>query len=678
VREENFDAVVAAAIDQARAALARKDFGAAFACAGDALRHEPDSTEARLIRANAALQLARWPDAIGDLDWLIAQTSAQPKLLRNLALCWLHIGNEKSAARDYPAAVDAYRRANVADPQDNRVLLKLAAACSAMGDDDRALLALTVVAERAVDPQDLRSCATLLVEAGALAAAHALSNRLLSASDEVSWSLGFSRQLRECGDLQGSRDLLSLLREHSVDPIDRLRIDIATALGLPATYASGQALSAARADYAARLDQLVDSYPAARVAEITPPVDALAWDNFYLAYQGGNDRELQARFGDWFSESLHAVIAEPFAPRRASVRSRPRIAFVSSRLHECTVGSYFASWIEYLASNGWEVVLAHIGDTRDQLSRRLAACAQSELNLAADVRADAMKLAELDADLLLYPELGMDHRVLSLAALRLAPHQACAWGHPVTSGLPTIDSFVSCAAMEPDQAQDHYRERLLLLPGMGTRYLSPQVPEPVPRAALRLPTRGTLYLVPQSLYKLHPDNDDVFVQVLSLDADAVLVFFGGALTGALRAFRARLRARFDAIGADFEKRVVFLPLCSRADYLRINLACDVMLDAVHWSGGNTTLDALHCGLPVVTCAGQFMRGRQSYGMLTALDCADLIADSPQRLAALATQVANDPIRRQKFAEYMRSHLAAFTGSDEPLRALDALLRHEIG
>ena len=61
-------------------------------------------------------------------------------------------------------------------------------------------------------------------------------------------------------------------------------------------------------------------------------------------------------------------------------------------------------------------------------------------------------------DVLIYPEVGMDADVLRLASLRLAPLQCMAWGHPVTSGLPTIDVFLSSEAMEPEQSSDQYTE----------------------------------------------------------------------------------------------------------------------------------------------------------------------------------------------------------------------------
>jgi glycosyltransferase involved in cell wall biosynthesis len=64
--------------------------------------------------------------------------------------------------------------------------------------------------------------------------------------------------------------------------------------------------------------------------------------------------------------------------------------------------------------------------------------------------------------------------------------------------------------------------------------------------------------------------------------------------------RRRLVAALRASRAQPDKALLFLAQRTREEYLRVNLACDVMVDSLHWSGGNTSLDALHCGLPVVT------------------------------------------------------------------------------
>jgi CRISPR-associated protein Csy1 len=693
---------------QAQDSLARGDFAAAFDAASRAITQMPQTAEARALRVNAALKLERWQDAIADLQILIGVNPRLPKLRKTLSVCWLRVGNAHKAAKAPDAAFAAYRKAIEADPsnQDARfnlglldletgripealaelrqvvaadsndvtAALKLAEAHIAAGEISAAGVLLERIAIRGGTREQQQQCSRLLLAACSRDAAKALARRLIDEQPQARpWANEFCRQLRKDSDVAGSRDLLSLLRVHAGDDVERLRIDIADALGLPSIYPDRAALLAAREDYAARLRELVDRYPPQRIGAIAPPAEALLWDNFHLAYQGENDRELQRVFATWLSRSLQTLLPAFAAPPARNVRARKRLAMVSSRFHDCTAGAYFASWVEYLAASGWELFLVHVGSYRDQLTERLARAAHAELTLDGSVAQNASKLHDLGADLILYPELGMDYRTLALAALRLAPRQACAWGHPVTTGLPMIDAFLSCAEMEPDDAAAHYTERLLPLPGLGTRYLSPEIPAPASRAAIGLPRDGALVLVPQSLFKLHPDNDSVFVDLARRDSKASLVFFSGAEDGAQRAFSERLGKAFRSAGETLADRAVFLPTRSRADYLRVNLACDVMLDSLHWSGGNTSLDALHCGLPIVTSPGRYMRGRQSMAMLRHLGCPELIIE-PAQLAAYALDIAHDRSRRDALAGRIHANLPELTRSEAPLQALDAALK----
>jgi CRISPR-associated protein Csy1 len=280
-----------------------------------------------------------------------------------------------------------------------------------------------------------------------------------------------------------------------------------------------------------------------------------------------------------------------------------------------------------------------------------------------DIASLARQIADSTLDVLVYPELGMDARTFTLAALRLAPVQVAGWGHPVTTGHENIDYFLSCAMMEPEGAQSHYCESLALLPGLGTRYELPAMPAALrekDRRQYQLPEGRTLYLAPQSLFKIHPDNDALFVEILARDPDGVLVFFGGAAATARDIFVNRLRRAFAARALSAAGRVKILPDVSHADYQRINELCDVMLDSMHWSGGNTSLDALSAGLPIVTLPGTFMRGRQSMAMLRMLECDELIAASETEYVEIALRLGRDPAKRKALsAHILQSHHKLF-------------------
>jgi predicted O-linked N-acetylglucosamine transferase (SPINDLY family) len=73
--------------------------------------------------------------------------------------------------------------------------------------------------------------------------------------------------------------------------------------------------------------------------------------------------------------------------------------------------------------------------------------------------------------------------------------------------------------------------------------------------------------------------------------------------------------------------------------------CDVMLDSIEWSGGNTTLEAIAQNLPVVTHEGQFMRGRISAGILRMMGMPETIAGTIDEYVALAVRMGADPAGR---------------------------------
>ncbi len=688
-------------------AFAEGDYALALEQADVALAATPQSVDALSLRANALLKLERWRDAVGALESLIVQKPHQPQLRRLLGLCWLRTGNACKSAGDNAAAVDAYQRSIRADPlsQDARhnlgtlllrlerfadslpclaavvaaepgneeAALDLARVELATGAEQAAVTRLVELARRSVRDEVVEAAAGSLLDAGRIDESLAATLRMAdSTTPNLDGLLHQAKRLRDDAAMASSKTLLDALARRPLDPAARLRVDLHASLGLPAVYSSNDAIAVARAHLARGIDYLASEYPPSRIAQIGPDPQTLLWDNFYLAYQGRNDRDLQHAFGTWYCAALGAMVpAIPVARRHGQ---RRRIAMISGRFHRCTVGMYFAAWIEYLASHDWEVILVHVGAYRDDWTEHLARRAHGEVTLTGAFADRARRLREVDADLALYPELGMDSSVLGLAALRLAPVQVCAWGHPSTTGLPTIDAFLSCADMEPVDAAAHYTETLQLLPGLGTRYPPPPIPVPASRASLGLPENRRLYLVPQSLFKLHPDNDAVLADIVENDTNALLVLFAGSGRAATDSVRTRLMSALRGVVMQPEKHLLFLAQRTREEYLRVNLACDVMVDSLHWSGGNTSLDALHAGLPVVTYPGALMRGRQSAAMLAAVDCAELIADSPRGLAALCVEIANDPQRRAGLGTRIRGALPRLTGSDEPLAALSDALR----
>ena len=91
-------------------------------------------------------------------------------------------------------------------------------------------------------------------------------------------------------------------------------------------------------------------------------IDDLRWTNFLLAYQGEDDRELQARFAAVVARAIDAVAPEWRVPPRRSATRRAACASVSRRRssRDGTCGRYFRSWITGLDRARFEIFVYNV------------------------------------------------------------------------------------------------------------------------------------------------------------------------------------------------------------------------------------------------------------------------------------------------------------------------------
>ncbi|MBK6744371.1 MAG: tetratricopeptide repeat protein [Hydrogenophilales bacterium] len=455
-----------------------------------------------------------------------------------------------------------------------------------------------------------------------------------------------------------------------------LRAIINEALTLPMVYDSQEHLLAERHRFARNLESLIASTARFRQRPPGEIVAAVRRTNFFLAYQGMNDRDLQVKYGAFVQELIagNRLLPSIQPIRHESTRGKLRIGFASRYFKTCTVGKYFQSWITRLDKSRFEIFVYAFETAPDQLTRTIQNAADTFRPIRGDTAEAAAAILNDALDLLVYPEIGMDPLTYLLACQRLAPVQCCGWGHPVTTGLSTIDYFISCAGMEPDHAQEQYSERLVLLPGIGTVYDPPGRIVARQRADFGLPDDRVLYLVPQSLFKLHPDNDALFVRLLSRCERALLVLFKDHYPANTERYLNRLESRLHAAGLNIDDKVRLLEPCSHEDYLSINALCDVMLDSLHWSGGNTTLDALASGLPIVTLPGEFMRGRQTAAMLNLIGVPNLVVENEEDYLALAVELGVKPERCRALRSKILEGVPQLFKGDTVIHALEAFFQ----
>jgi predicted O-linked N-acetylglucosamine transferase (SPINDLY family) len=437
---------------------------------------------------------------------------------------------------------------------------------------------------------------------------------------------------------------------------------------LPAVYGSGTDPAERRQAFGAQLDALRKWFRTTRRPDAYLAVGV--HQPFYLAYQEAPNRELLAKYGALCTELMGAwqSSAGLAVPARRRSPAKPRIGIVSAHIHDHSVWTALVrGWVERLSAAN-ELHLFHLGAMRDaetEFARRHAARYLDGIR-PFDEWARAIHGAQLD--LILYPEIGMDATSAKLAALRLAPVQAASWGHPETSGLPTIDYYLSAQALESAGAQEYYTEKLVALPNLGC-WLVPGEDTSAKPPRLDLAADEILLLCPGNAFKYAPQHDRVLAAVAQRVPHARLVFFRARPDPLAEKLFQRLRESFRRAGVDFERRVIFLPWQSRASFRALLGRADLCLDTIGFSGFNTAVHALECGLPIVARESRFLRGRLASGMLRHLGLGELVAESDEAYVELIAALAADRERRQVLRRRIQSARQGLYRDAAPLEAL---------
>lgn len=405
----------------------------------------------------------------------------------------------------------------------------------------------------------------------------------------------------------------------------------------------------------------------------------LAQCNFHLAYTGIDVTSRQRRLGRVLRRMAMAAFPQfdrPLAPAAGTDR-RLRIGFLTATLRHHTVLKLFGGLMRRLPRERFEVCAYALESGSDAATDRL----RGELDLVrteiGPLATMAQRIRDDACDALIHIDIGMHPRSVALSAMRLAPFQAMLWGHPVTSGVDTIDAFLSSALMEPANGADHYNERLLPLPGLGCWY-DPEALPLQPAQVSRTGSTTTRIVCAQNGLKLLPEQDAVFARILAAAPDAELVLLCGLHAGIDANLLARMRPAFAAQGVDFDRRVRVVGHVDEPTFLGELWRADLVLDALSWSGGVTAFETFWGDVPILTLPGAFMRGRHTAAMLQVLDLPELIAADVDDLVAKAVALAKDADARARLSAGIAERKHRLYRDDRVIDAFAALLTREIG
>jgi protein O-GlcNAc transferase len=650
----------------------------ALASYGGALALHPDYVEAEQNRGNALLRLKRHGEAIASFERVLARHPGLVDAHNNLGTVLKELGRLEDALQSYDRALAL--RPGYVEALANRghVLLELGHHADALASYDAALALRSddvealngrgnvlfarhqlddalaqydrALAVRPDHADALCNRGRLMEELDRYDEALASYDRALAAEpdhvDALCLRGGCLRSLNRMEDAQASYQ-----RVLALDPNHAEARFAACMAELPVLYADEAEIGRCRAGYGERLEALCSDVGSGRVSGLAKGVGSS--QPFFLAYQGLNDRTLQERYGALVCRVMAERYPPPALPEPPAGDEPVRVGFVSGYFRAHSVWKIpLKGWITELDRKRFRVFGYHTSGECDVVTDEASALCDRFVRGPLSVDGWRAVIAEDRPHVLIYPEIGMNPMAARLAAQRLAPVQCASWGHPDTSGFPTLDYYLSSELMEPVQADSHYVERLVRLPNLSMYYEPLTVaPSTMSRADLGLRADAVVYWCGQSLYKYLPQHDEIFARIARDVPNAQFAFIryprGDSVTAL---FQQRLARAFNAAGLKANDHCVILPRLDQDRFIAATGCADVFLDSLGWSGCNSMLESLPHDLPIVTMADELMRGRHGLAILTMMKLSDIVADSVDGYVDAAVRLSCDLVWRAALRE----------------------------
>ena len=345
--------------------------------------------------------------------------------------------------------------------------------------------------------------------------------------------------------------------------------------------------------------------------------------------------------------ALFAAV-RPYVHERRSRHEKLRIGYISPDFCRHIAAAFSQAFFQRYDRQCFEVS-CYANCTEDEISRRFALMADHWVNICG-MGADeaAQKIYADEIDILVDLSGHTKDNCLPILARRPAPVQISGIGYMSTTGLQTVDYFLSDPYLHTEAEQQYFSEKLLPVPHSHFCYTvltaAPQHCPPAPCQENGFITFGSF----NNFAKVNDALLELWHQLLEQVPDARLLLKAAVFDDVYGRQQACLR--LEKAGLPMER----LELQGYTeDYLAAYGQVDIALDTYPYPGGGTTCDALYMGVPVITLVGQSHNERFGYSLLQNIGLAEGCAFSPEEYVSKAAALARNPARIAELHQILR-------------------------
>ena len=288
-----------------------------------------------------------------------------------------------------------------------------------------------------------------------------------------------------------------------------------------------------------------------------------------------------------------------------------KIGFISEYLTDHTIGKLFKGIILNLNKKDFEIKIFHT--TKTKKGQIYGDFLEAEKNnqlknfiLPAKFEDKQKIIVNENLDILFYPEIGLSLEIYYMSFIKLATYQITSWGHPETTGNKMIDYFLTSKLIESESSERYFSEKLLYADHLPMYYYPPDIKNNLQKSEL---TKNNIYSCPQTLFKIHPEFDEIIGKIQKKDKNAKIYF----IKDVYKTYYKKLLNRFKKNKEIDLDRIEFLDGLSWEDYINHCGQASVLLDPIYFGAGNSFYESMFYGTPTVSKPTKYTKSRLVLG-----------------------------------------------------------------
>ena len=362
---------------------------------------------------------------------------------------------------------------------------------------------------------------------------------------------------------------------------------------------------------------------------------------------------LSKAFGHFFGDRL---AEKRRMPLRSVEGRRIRVGYFSYDLRRHSVSYFVEPLLEHHNRDAFEVFAYSFGRSDDVTQRILSKVEYGRE--CPDVSPPFMEYLVLKDNLDILIDLAghTAGNLMETVSHRLAPIQTSYIGYPHTTGIPAIDYRIVDEAIAPLGTEQEWSERLYRLPHMLC-YRPDATAFDVPTT--RRNSDGRIVFGSCSrLAKMNQTTWGLWADVMRAAPDATFRHKTASYND--DSCQQYTKKQFESRGVSPERIQCVQPANLHSDHLGFFRDVDVILDTVPYAGTTTTCEAMLCGVPTVTGAGNTPASRVGQSLyLAAPSNGIVVAQNNQEYIREALRLAE---AREYRAELRQNGRARFLDS----------------